>query len=69
MCYYNNWSAVTCPGRAEKKESCQKEKVVPKKKSRAKKKRLYRKKKSCRKEKVVPKKIGVPKNKSRTREN
>ena len=50
MCYYNNWSAVTCPGRAEKKKLCRKKKVVPKKKSRA------EKKESCQKEKVVPKK-------------
>ena len=56
--------------------SCQKEKVVPKKKSRAKKKRSCRKKKSraekkesCQKEKVVPKKRNRAEKKSGTREN
>ena len=43
--------------------SCQKEKVVPKKKSRA------EKKESCQKEKVVPKKRNRAKKKSGTREN
>ena len=46
------WSAVTCPGRAEKKW-CRKQKVVPKKNGRAKKK-VVPKKSRAEKKKFVP---------------
>ena len=65
---------VPSPGRAEKngaenKKSCQKEKVVPKIKSRAKKKKSCQKKSHAEKKKVVPKKKGRAEKNSRAREN